>query len=77
MQLSMLPVIHNEHPKFFSCKIQLNVRLDVLMETALHPTIALVTLDGEVSDATKVRALELLFKHLFRFLVTIFFSIAW
>ena len=76
MQLSMLPVIHSQHPNFF----QLNVRLDVSMETALHPTIALVTLDGEVFDVTKVRALELyvlLFTHFFPcFLVTIVF-IAW
>ena len=46
------------------------------METALDPTIALVTLDGQVFDATKVRALELyalLFAFFFHFLVIIFF----
>ena len=44
-------------PLFFPYKLQLNVSLDVLMGDVLPPTIALVTLGGQVSAVTKVRTL--------------------
>jgi len=49
--------IQNEDSSFFSYKLQLNVSLDVLMEIVLPPTIALVTLGGQVFAVTKVRTL--------------------
>ena len=64
---------------FFFLLNSAHVKLDVLMETALDPTIALVTLDGQVFDATKVRALEL-YALLFAFFFSLLgdnFSIAW
>lgn len=58
LELSMLPGIQNEDSSFFfPYKLQLNVSLDVLMGDVLPPTIALVTLGGQVSAVTKVRTL--------------------